>query len=776
MLYENARVEEIKVDFNNEVQSDDEFIGRSHSLQDQWSASVASVCAEIASFDPRLYGTVRSEKKKQIYAAKEKEWSNIPSLPFDDSEVALAEVPPDSLPAFQAMGWDTGRQGVDIRPHLWDPKEDRFMLVDSGSQCCAWPPDPGDKVDPNMTLRAVNGSKLKCYGLKDVEIKLGRKTFKMKVIKADVQNPIIGWNFIKRYRLAMDWNQWGDVCLVDKVSKIKSVLHYKSIPFHHSRGLSSLRLDDAPKTYFDQSPTQTVFDVAAMTALTEPSSDSLAGVENKIDDMEDGKYKTLLKKFPNILKLSFSKDSSDNGILHRIHVDPEAKPVRAKLRKLLPGSPKEIAAKKAWQELVDLGVVEPVDPAKQTSWVSPVHFVDKPDKSLRVVGDYRCLNIKTQLDMFPLPNLRGYTEKIAGAKIFSKVDLKKAFHLLVIDPRDRHFTCVNTPWGMFNFKRLSMGMKNAAQSFQRLLEHILKGLSNVFCYLDDVLVYNETEEEHLKTLEELYKRLESAGMTLALSKCEFGKSQLDYLGYTVNSSGIAPIKKKIEAVVNFPQPRKQKQLLAFLGALNYYRTSLPSLPPDQHHDHVRTPAEVLDPLYKLATCEISKKSTGFQEIWGNSPAVQESFKLSKQLLQDAVTLNYPDPRAPLALSTDASNFALGGSLDQYVNGSWRPLGFWSKSLTRQQSQYSTFRREAMAVQLAMRHFHDLFDGRDLIVFSDHKPLVHAFKHQDPQLHDPIALRAINEIGMYTSDVRYKEGKDLIVPDLLSRPPGCPIGH
>ena len=90
MLYENTRVEEIKVDFNNEVQSDDEFIGRSHSLQEQWSASVASVCAEIASFDPRLYGTVRSEKKKQIYAAKEKKWSNIPSLPFDDSEVALA--------------------------------------------------------------------------------------------------------------------------------------------------------------------------------------------------------------------------------------------------------------------------------------------------------------------------------------------------------------------------------------------------------------------------------------------------------------------------------------------------------------------------------------------------------------------------------------------------------------------------------------------------------------------------------------------------------------
>ena len=175
---------------------------------------------------------------------------------------------------------------------------------------------------------------------------------------------------------------------------------------------------------------------------------------------------------------------------------------------------------------------------------------------------------------------------------------------------------------MFNFKRLSMGMRNAAQSFQRLLEHILQGMENTFCYLDDVLVFNNNEQDHLKTLEELFGRLEKAGMTLALSKCEFGKSKLDYLGYTVDSTGITPIRRKVEAIANFPRPEKQKQLLAFLGALNYYRASLPSLPPDQTCSHVRTPAEVLDPLYKLATCEITKKSTGFKEIWDNSPNIQ----------------------------------------------------------------------------------------------------------------------------------------------------------
>ena len=187
MLYNDTKIEEIKVDFNHELESEDEnLFGWSHNnLQGHWEASVASVCADIASFDPRIYGVVDKREKKKVFDRKTNSWKEV-NLPFDDSEVAVAEVPPDDLPAFQAMGWESGRQGVDLRPHLWDPKENRFMLVDSGSQCCAWPPDPGDKPDPSMSLKAVNGTKLQCYGLKDVEIKLGRKAYKMKVIKADV--------------------------------------------------------------------------------------------------------------------------------------------------------------------------------------------------------------------------------------------------------------------------------------------------------------------------------------------------------------------------------------------------------------------------------------------------------------------------------------------------------------------------------------------------------------------------------------------------------------
>ena len=162
-----------------------------------------------------------------------------------------------------------------------------------------------------------------------------------------------------------------------------------------------------------------------------------------------------------------------------------------------------------------------------------------------------------------------------------------------------------------------MGMRNAAQSFQRLADSILGDLEGAFCYLDDVLLFSKSPEEHLKLVEELFKRLDKAGMSIALSKCQFGASSIEYLGYEISPDGMAPITKKITALQNFPAPTKQKELLGFLGALNYYRASLPHLLPEESCakvSHSRSPAEILDPLYKVATCKLKKATGEFQRI------------------------------------------------------------------------------------------------------------------------------------------------------------------
>ena len=716
------------------------------SVPDRWAQSY--VVGDT--YDPRW---LNFERHKQV-----------DSKVIEKEVASLTEVPSE-LPAFQAVCWAMGSHGVDMRPHLYDKKLGQFLLLDSGAQISACPPEPGDKVDPSMTLRAANGSKMNCYGTKTIKVQIGRKEYEINAIKTDVENPILGWNFVKKHKLGFEWNEWGDICIIDKKADISASLKYKALPTGKS-GLATLSINGQSE---DSDSQGTQFELACMQALTEETEQ----IDNDLSKLPDDQYKALLEKFPDLLKLHFEEEFTKNGVQHRI-LTGDAKPSKAKKRNMLPGSPREVAAKKAFSKLIDLGIVEPVNSTDPNNWVSPIHFVPKPGGGLRPVGDYRDLNSKTELDQYPLPNVRAFTHEIRGARYFSKVDLCKAFHQILIDKRDRWKTCVATPWGLFNFKRLSMGLKNSGQSFQRLIENVLQGLPQTFVYLDDILVYTESEEEHLRILEELFNRLQKAGLTISLSKCEFGKTSLDYLGYTVSKQGVRPIEKKIEAISNYPIPEKQKQLLAFLGALNYYRASLPNLPPDKNYGYARTPAEVLAPLYHLATAEI--KPSEFKKVWDGNPIAIAAFNDAKQLLQRAVTLNHPDPRAPIALSTDASKFALGASIDQLVDGVWKPLGFWSRALKPTQQNYSTYRRELMAIMYSMRHFNDLFNGRHLTVFCDHAPIIGTFKSQELQSHDPIALNAIREIGMFTSDIRHKAGKDLIVPDWLSRPAGCPIGR
>ena len=187
-----------------------------------------------------------------------------------------------------------------------------------------------------------------------------------------------------------------------------------------------------------------------------------------------------------------------------------------------------------------------------------------------------------------------------------------------------------------------MGMANSAQAFQRLVESVLGDLEGCFVYLDDILCYSKSEEDHKVLLEEVFKRLDKAGLSLALGKCEFGQESVNYLGYKVDKTGLAPLKKKVEALEKFPAPSSQKEMLAFLGALNYYRASLPRLKPSEsvNSSEERTPAAVLDPLYKIATCKI-EKGTKFVDIWNSSQRVQEAFVDAKALLSKAVTLNFP---------------------------------------------------------------------------------------------------------------------------------------
>ena len=287
-----------------------------NDIQTSWSASVASVIESIAAYDPRPQGLFVKPEPKSYWNHKNQTWSEISGVEVLDPVVMP---PPDEVSAADAIGWDVGRQGVDMRPHLFDTSRNEFLLVDSGSQVCTFPPEPGDTVDTTMSLRAVNGAVIQCYGRKVMNVKIGRKSYEVEVIKSDVKTPILGWNFIKRHRLNFEWNTWGDICIVDRKAQIKSVLHYKAVPFDSTRKLSAVMMNERD----ENNSHSHAFDVWAMQNLSDtlcPTSQNPAkrnlsdtlmqnetsaekeDVENDITKLPDSEYKTLLLKYPDILK------------------------------------------------------------------------------------------------------------------------------------------------------------------------------------------------------------------------------------------------------------------------------------------------------------------------------------------------------------------------------------------------------------------------------------------------------------------------------------------
>ena len=224
----------------------------------------------------------------------------------------------------------------------------------------------------------------------------------------------------------------------------------------------------------------------------------------------------------------------------------------------------------------------------------------------------------------------------------------------------------------------------------------------------------------------MLKRLHDNGMAISLDKCVWEQSELEYLGYNISERGLKPLAKKIQAITTIPVPKKQKELLAFLGAANFYRRNLSGLKKEDGYENT---AGLIQCLYKLATEEgLTPKK--FVNKWESDKKYSDAFENAKKLLKQAANLVHIDPNAQLALFVDASNLSLGGTLRQMTKSGWKAIGYYSKSLNEAQQKYSTFRKELLGLVMSIRHFLPEVYGRKLICYSDHKAIVDAFKRPE----------------------------------------------
>ena len=298
---------------------------------------------------------------------------------------------------------------------------------------------------------------------------------------------------------------------------------------------------------------------------------------------------------------------------------------------------------------------------------------------------------------------------------------------------------------------MPFGLKNAAQAFQRLMDMVCAGLDFVFVYLDDILIASESAAEHKEHLRILFHRLQEHGLVVKTEKCVFGVPEIDFLGHRVTSDGIQPLPIKVKAIAEFPTPTSITLLERFIGMVNFYHIFVPGA------------AEMMKPLYQALTGKPRPKILTWSHEMG------KAFQEAKDALSNATLLHHPVPGARTALTTDASDTAIGAVLEQQVRGHWHPLAFYSRQLNKTELGYATIDRELLGIHSAILHFRYFLEGRDFTVFTDHRPIVSAIKKKT-ELKTGRQTRQLATISEFTTDIQHVSGKDNIVADTLSRIP------
>jgi len=455
-------------------------------------------------------------------------------------------------------------------------------------------------------------------------------------------------------------------------------------------------------------------------------------------------YEAILASFPAVLNPGKELPPVKHHVQHFIETEGNA--VASTYRRLDPE--KLEAARAEFAALEKQGIIR----RSSSHWASPLHMAPKSDGTWRPCGDFRRLNLQTKPDRYTCPNLADLSARLSGCTVFSKLDLRKGYHQVPVNKRDVAKTAVITPFGLFEFLRMPFGLRNAGQTFQRLMDEVLAGLPFVFVYLDDVLIASRSHADHVLHLRAVLERLQQHGLVLNGEKCVLGATRVEYLGHLVTASGIRPLPARVAAIKDFPKPSTVKELQTFLGMLNFYRRFIAGA------------AGLLRPL-----TDALRAGKGVKLQWTDQ--MELAFATSKQKLSEVADLAHPSHGAALVLAVDASNTHVGAVLQQVERQgqSPRPLGFFSKKLDKAQTNYSAFDRELLALYLGIRHFRWALEGRRFSVQTDHKPLTFAL-HRLSDAWSARQQRQLSYVAEFTSTIEHVPGKTNVVADALSRPP------
>ncbi|MCG7878513.1 MAG: RNase H-like domain-containing protein, partial [Candidatus Thiodiazotropha endolucinida] len=380
-----------------------------------------------------------------------------------------------------------------------------------------------------------------------------------------------------------------------------------------------------------------------------------------------------------------------------------------------------------------------------SEWSAAPVLVSKKSGELRYCIDYRALNSKTYKDNYNIPLIEDCLDSLYGKRLFCLLDLSSGYYQIPLDPNSKRKTSFSTRFGSFQWTRLPMGLCTAPATFQRAMQLVLRGLQweEVIVYLDDVIVLGTDFKDTLSALRKVFCRFRHHNLKFKPRKCHFFKEEVEFLGKLVSGDGTSIAPDKLEAVKRWPVPLNPKQLMSFLGFMNY------------HRDHISDFAQVAADLYTLCHAK--------DYVWTRRH--QACFEKLKEMATSAPMLAHPSPDGLFILDTDACGNQIGAELSQVQNGVVKPICYASHVLLKQHRKYCTTRKELLAVVKFCRQFRHYLLGRFFLIRTDHNSLVWLtrFKHIEGQL-----ARWLEELSQYNFRILHRRGTEHVNADSLSR--------
>jgi len=599
---------------------------------------------------------------------------------------------------FELLYGHPGRSSVDVLYDIWTEKE--FECPDLSKKDQKFYDDVRTKIEESVRLATKNREKNLQPYIDRYNLKAKEKTFK-------VGDSVLILMPSSTHKLKLKWK--GPARILKVVSPGSYMVYNPQDESTHLLHANKLRKFESAVNVIgmldaiDESLGEIIeYPITSCIEDQEKFEETLKSLDfSHLNDEQRKKLFDLLRKHSKIFSQcpgSINPEIACMKIAVREDVMPKRQQAYRIPEKLKPEVGRQL------ESLVKMGILK----ESFSQFAHPIVIVSKPDGTIRLCGDFKEINKFIIPDAYPMQRIDDLCQTIAGSNFITTLDAVKGYYQIPIHPDSRQYTAITTHLGIFEHLKTPFGISTSAQIFQRCMDKILSPHRDYArAYIDDISTFTKIDfDEHLSKLDKVLYSIGSAGMTLNLKKCKFGRSKIDFLGFLVGNGTISPNPNKLKIISELKEPSSKKEIRSFLAMCRFYMRHLPNF------------SDIAVPLSDL-TRDSVRGTFCFTEEQRNA------FLKLKGIILEAQTLYVPDYDQPFYMVCDSSEFAIAGSLNQKDSGgNMRPIEFVSKKLSKSQLSWSVIEKELYSILYSLQRFDHFVLGCPIFIISDHRPLIY----------------------------------------------------